>query len=381
MCLTVAILITNVLTKRLQLVAQDKVEFTSDKWIYCESMKSFDVSKMDFTSGTPTSLLAMKYECSLWPAVRIEASTREALEVSEPKKFNVLKFSFGIFLGALAVAAVVVAVVVLAPVALPALGAAAVYGMAAVAGIAEGYAVVSKAREDYKKREDDNWGAFFTTGLCNAVGGAISAIPGGGIWMTMGMNALGGFIGTAAQNTLNAIFKFEDVTFSEAISDTSYSTVGSFFGGGFSYGATKGIQKFLVRKFSSMTVPEARVFIRQYSKGFGKSVLKYWQKVGLKPGAQTVVQEAKRWEGRLVLAYTKNQPKLITELAAKEASTFGKYLPKLNNELIEQMQKNPELLGEALFVNSNPFTRGLSDLIGNPIGFIYRRWNERAKSG
>jgi hypothetical protein len=354
--------------KKLQLFAKDKIEFTSDKWIKLESMKSFDVSKMDFTTGTPTSLLAMKYECNLWPRVRIEASTRDALEVKKPKQFNNWKFGIGIALGVLGVAVAVAAVVFLAPLVLPALAATAVSGMAIAAGAAGVIGVVSKAREDYKKREDSNWGAFFTTGLCNAIGGAISAIPGEGLLMAMTMNAVGGFVGAAAENTLNSVCKFEEVTLSEALSDTAYSTVGSAFGGGFSYGATKGIQKYLVRNFSKMTVPEAKAFIRGYSKDFGQTVLKYWQKSGLKPGAQTVIQGAKRWEGRLALAYTNSKKELITDLGAKEASTFGKYLPKLNNELIEQMQKNPEILSEALFVNSNPLVRGTNDLIGNPIG-------------
>lgn len=355
--------------KKLQLFAKDKIEFTSDKWIRLETMKSFDVSKMDFTTGKPASLLAMKYECNLWPKVRIEASTREKLEVSKPQKFNKWKFSVGIALGLLGVAAVVAAVAVFGPLVLPALAAPPVLsGVVIATGLAGVIGVASKAKDDYKNREDSNWGSFLTTGLCNALGGAISAIPGEGLLWAIGMNAVGGFVGAAAQNTLNSVCKFEKVELSKAISETAYSTVGNVFGGVFSYGTNKVIQKSLVRNFSKMTVPEAKAFIRQYSKPFGKSVMKYWQKAGLKPGAQTVIQGARKWEGKLAEAYIKNESKIITDLGAKQASTLAGNLPGITKELIKQMQKNPEILSEALFVNSNPLVRGTPDLIGNPAG-------------
>jgi hypothetical protein len=356
--------------KNLQLYAKDKIEFSSDKRIYCEAMKSFDAGKMDFSTGTPSiqSLMSMKYEVNVVGSkVNIEASARESLgEVK--KKFSWGKFGLGILLGALAVAAVAAAIF-FAPVVLGAAAVATCTTMAIGTAAGGAIAVVAIAVGDIIKGENTDPLEYVTKGIAGAVGGAISSF-GGTLLATAALNALGGGVGTVLESIMNAGIHKEKIDWNKIGKDASYSTAGGFIGGGTSYAVTRGFQKVIGQTLAKETTRKGAIaFIRKYSSSFGKGVFKIWQKTGLKPGAQTIPQAGRIWESKLAEAYAKKNADIITKLGAEKAAEMGgtKLGNGLTKDFVEIIQKNPRIFEEAAFQSANVLKRATPDLIGNSI--------------
>jgi hypothetical protein len=365
--------------KNLQLYAKDKIEFSSDKRIYCEAMKSFDAGKMDFASGTPSikSLMSMKYEVNVVGSkINIEASARESLGEAK-KKFSWFKLGVGVLLGLAAVAAVTAAIF-FAPVALAAVGVAltasgtAVFTTMAIGAAAGGgIAVVAKGVFDaIDQKNADNPLEYVTKGLAGAVGGAISSF-GGGFLSTVAMNAIGGGVGNVAENLMNARLKNSKMDWNQTGKDAYYSVLGSGFGGGVSFGVTKACQRVIGQALAKQTTTEgAKSFMRQYSKKFAENTVKYNKTIAKFTGNvdnMTVPQARNVWESKFVKAFTTGKKDYIMDLGFQETSDYaGTNLGRgLSKGLVKQAQKNTKLFEEAAFQTENALKRAKPDLIGN----------------